>query len=144
MRQDTNHIKAPRPKTPGTSDMKKAMRYSTRYAACIHRTDQAPCHKPDLSRKIAISPSAKCIFFKRSHAFLRRPWVFSRALGFGERRGAACAPRRKFGSRAGSVTRAQGVQRLKMWQVVAGLLSAEIEPSKAMENPYVSCFAPPL
>ena len=135
MRQDTNHIKAPRPKTPGTSDMKKAMRYSTRYAACIHRTDQAPCHKPDLSRKIAISPSAKCIFFKRSHAFLRRPWVFSRALGCGARREPACTSRRKCGSRPGSVARALGVQSYEIWQVITGLLSDQLDPTRPMQTP---------
>ena len=66
------------------------------------------------------------------HAFLRRPWVFSRALGCGARRGPACTPRRKFGSRAGSVARALGVQSREIWQVITGLLSADLESSKTM------------
>ena len=41
----------------------------------------------------------------------------------------------------GSVARALGVQSRDTWQAIAGLLSAELDPSKAMENPtYVSCF----
>ena len=76
------------------------------------------------------------------HAFPRRPWVTSRALGCGVRRGPACTPRRKFGSRAGSVARALGVQSREIWQVITGSLSAELEPSKATENPHVRRFAP--
>ena len=34
------------------------------------------------------------LFFLHSHAFLRRAWVFSRALGCGARRRPACTPRR--------------------------------------------------
>ena len=49
--------------------------------------------------------------------------------------GPVCTPRRKFGSRAGSVARALGVQSREIWQVITGLLSAELKPSKTMENP---------
>ena len=47
----------------------------------------------------------KCTCFARLHALLGRPRVISRALGCGARRGAACTPRRKCWSRAGSVAR---------------------------------------
>ena len=43
-------------------------------------------------------------------------------------------PWRKFGSRPGCVARALGVQSRKIWKVITWLLSAELEPSKAMEN----------
>ena len=71
-------------------------------------------------------------FWRHLHAFVRRPWVFSRALGCEARRGPACTPRRKFGSRASSAARALGVQSREIWQVIAGLLSAE--PGKTMET----------
>ena len=57
------------------------------------------------------------------HAFLRRPWVFSRALGRGSRRGAACSPLGKFGCRAGSVARAPGVQSRKNLASNRGIVS---------------------
>ena len=82
----------------------------------------------------------KCMFFTSARS-LRRPWVFSRVLGCGARRGAACTPRRKFGSRAGSVARALAVQSREKMQVITRLLSAELEPSKTMENPHVSRLA---
>ena len=59
-------------------------------------------------------------FFLHLRAFLWRPWVVCRALGCGARRGPTCTPRRKFGSRAGSVARALGVQRREIWQVSRG------------------------
>ena len=62
----------------------------------------------------------------------------SRALGCRERRKAACTQWRTFGSRAGSVARGLGVHSRKIWQVIAGSLSAELEPSKLVENPYIS------
>ena len=71
-------------------------------------------------------------------------WVFSRALGCGARRGSACIPRGKFGSRAGSVAGAPGVQGGEIWQVITGFLSAELGPIKTMENPHFSRFAPML
>ena len=53
--------------------------------------------------------------------------------------GALLSTGRMFGSRAGPVARALGVQSRQIWQVLTGLLSAELlEPSKTMENPYVS------
>ena len=86
------------------------------------------------------------LFLKDLHVFLRRPWVFSRANGCGARKGPTCTPRRKFGSREGSVARALGVQSREIWQVeaITGLLSAELELRKTMENLHISCFAPLL
>ena len=46
-------------------------------------------------------------------------------------------PRRKFWSPAGSVARTLGVQSRKIWQVITGLLSATLEPSKTWENPHI-------
>ena len=82
-------------------------------------------------------------FLGHLHAFLQRPCL-SRALGCGARRGLACTPRRMFRSRTGSVERALGVQSREISQEITGLLSAELELSKTMENPHVSCFAPPM
>ena len=73
------------------------------------------------------------------HAFLRRSWLFSRALGCGARREPACTPRCNFGSREGSVARILSVQSRKIWQVIAAIISAELQPSKIMENPHVKC-----
>ena len=84
-----------------------------------------------------------CVF-GHLYAFFRRPCVFSRALGCGARRGAACTPRRKFGSRTGSVALSMGVQSREFWRVFAGSLPAELEPSTTTENPHISCFAPLL
>ena len=56
--------------------------------------------------------------------------------------GPACTPRRKFWSRDGSVAHALGVQSREIWQVNTGLLAAELEPSKTMENQHVICFDP--
>ena len=86
--------------------------------------------------------SSDVLNFRHLYAFLRRPWAFSRALGCGARRRPACTLRRKFGPRAGSVGRALGVQSREVWQVITGLLSAELrEPSREWKN---SCFAPLL
>ena len=78
--------------------------------------------------------------FGHLHAFLERPWVFSRALGCGARRGLACKQRHKFWSRAGSAARALGVQSREIWRVITGLLSAELDPSKTIETPHVSHY----
>ena len=72
--------------------------------------------------------------------FSPAPVVFSLVLGRGARRWPTCTPRRKFGSRAGSVARALGIQSRQIRQVITGL-SAELESSKIMEIPHVSCFA---
>ena len=79
-----------------------------------------------------------CVFVLHWHAFLRRPWVFPRALGGGARQGAACTPRPKFGPPGDSVARALGVLSREIWLVITGVLSAELEPSKLMGNPYAS------
>ena len=68
-------------------------------------------------------------FWGHVHAFLRRPWVLSRAFRCGAHRGPACTPRCRFGSRPGSVARALGVQCHEIWHVVAGLLSDQLEPT---------------
>ena len=79
-----------------------------------------------------------CINVTFAH-FSRTPvGLFSRSW-LGARRGAACTPRRKFGSRAGSVARALGAKSREIWQVVVGSLSAELEPSKTMES-HISAF----
>ena len=69
-------------------------------------------------------------FFSLSVAFL-----FSRALGCGARRGVACTPRCKCGSRRGSVARALSLQRREIWQETTGSLSDEPSPIRLMENP---------
>ena len=56
------------------------------------------------------------------------------------RRGPACTPRHKFGSRAGFVARALGIQSREIWNFITGLLSAEVEPGNAIENPHFSHF----
>ena len=48
------------------------------------------------------------------------------------------------GIRAGSVARALGGHSREIWQVIRGVLSAELELSKTMENPQVSCSDPLL
>ena len=72
------------------------------------------------------------------HAFLRRPWVCSRASAAGHVGGPSVHG--EFGSRAGSVARALGAQSRKIWQVITGSLSAGLEPSKTTKNPHVSRF----
>ena len=52
----------------------------------------------------------KLTFFQGYNSFIILPRVFSRALGCGARRGPACTPWCKCGSRPGSVARALGVQ----------------------------------
>ena len=87
------------------------------------------------------------IFFPEYETFLFRSTVFSRALGCGARIGPVCTRRCKCGSRPGSVTRALGVQSSEIWQVSTGSLSAELEPSKTMENPHfkmIFWFCAPL
>ena len=71
----------------------------------------------------------QCVLFWTFARFLRRPWVFSRALRCGARRGTACVPRRKFGSPAGSVARALGVLSHEIRQEIVGSFAAELEPS---------------
>ena len=78
------------------------------------------------------------IDFFAEYSFRFRPRVFSRAFGCGTRRGPACTPRRKCESRADCVACAAGVQSREMWQVIAGLLSDELEPTRPMQTPTVS------
>ena len=85
-----------------------------------------------------------CFFFNICTLFSGARGSFSCSRLRGTQGGRAGTPRRKFGSRAGSVARALGVQIREIWQVITGLLSAELEPSKTTENPHVSCFAPLL
>ena len=65
---------------------------------------------------------------------LLRPRVFSRSLGCGARRGLRAYARRKFGPRSGSVARALGVRSRAICHVIARSLSAELEPTRAMET----------
>ena len=76
----------------------------------------------------------KCTSLHMFHALLGRPRVVSHALGCGVRRGPARTPRRKCGSRPGSVARALGVQSRAIWKVIAGSLSAEPEPTRPIET----------
>ena len=83
-------------------------------------------------------------FFCTFARFLGRPRVFSRALSCGALRGAACTPRCKCRSRPGSVALALGVQSREIWQVIAGLLSDQLESTRPMQAPkcplYISFF----
>ena len=83
---------------------------------------------------MCVRVSCFLFFVLHLHAFLRRPWVFSRALGCGARRGPDCTPRRNFGSRAGSVARTLGVQSREIWLVTTGSLSDQLEPTGPMQN----------
>ena len=70
---------------------------------------------------------------------------FSRDLGCGACRRIACTPRCKCGSRPGSVARALGVQSREIWQVIAGLLCNQLEPTRPTQTPkmsFCSCFSP--
>ena len=71
---------------------------------------------------------------------LSRPPVFSRVLGCGARRGPACTPRCKCGSRPSSVARALGVQSSEIWQVTTGSLSGQLAPTKPVQTPKMACF----
>ena len=74
-------------------------------------------------------------FSAEHRTFFFRPQPFPRALDWGTRRGPACAPQRKCGSRPGSVARAVGVHSREIWQVIAGLLSDQLEPTRPMQTP---------
>ena len=78
--------------------------------------------------------------FSGLQAFLFRPGVFSRTLGCGARRGPACTPRCKCGSRPSSVARALGVQSSEIWQVTTGSLSGQLAPTKPVQTPKMACF----
>ena len=81
------------------------------------------------------------IFLEHLHSFLRRPWVFSCALGCGARRGPACTPRRKFWSRPGSVARAVGVQSREILASNHGVAFRGAKAEQDNGKPTVSCFA---
>ena len=82
-----------------------------------------------------VSLCTKLTFPETFRDFLLRSRVLSCGFGSGVRRGLTCTSRRKCGFRQGSVARALGVQSRKIWQVIAGGPSAELEPSKPMGNP---------
>ena len=85
------------------------------------------------------------LFFAEYKTFIFRSRVFSRTLGPGERRGSTCTPRHKRESPPGSVARALGVQSREIWQkAITESTSAELEPTKTMENQHISRFAPLL
>ena len=77
----------------------------------------------------------KCTSFAHLQALFGRPRIVSYALGSGPRRGPACTPWRKRGSRPGSVARALGVQSCAICQVITWSFSAELEPARPMETP---------
>ena len=79
-------------------------------------------------------------FFSGIQNFLFRSRVFSRALGCGARRGPACTPRCKCGSRPGSVARSLGVQSYEIWQENTGSLSDQLEPTRPTQNPQMGFF----
>ena len=79
--------------------------------------------------------------------FLRHTKLFScghgsflAPSGAGRAGGAACTPRRKCEFRPGSVPRALGVQRRKIWQVFAALLSYQLEPTRPMQTPKIPIY----
>ena len=70
--------------------------------------------------------------------------VFSR-VGCGARKGLACTPRCKCGSRPGSVARTLGVQGREIWQVTTGSLSDQLEPTRLVQTPKtLFCHFSPL
>ena len=79
-------------------------------------------------------------FFAEFIVFLLQPRVFSRALVCGALRKAACTRWSKCGSRPDSVTRALCIQSREIWQVIAGLLSDELEPTKPMQTQIMPFF----
>ena len=86
--------------------------------------------------------TSTCIILCGTFAsFSPAPAGLSGGLGCGERRGTACTPRRKLGSRADSVALSLGIQSREIRQVITGSLSAKLAPSKTMENPHVSAVS---
>ena len=83
----------------------------------------------------------KCTSFAHLQALFGRPRIVSYALGSGPRRGPACTPWRKRGSRPGSVARALGVQSCAICQVITWSFSAELEPARPMETPKIFFFS---
>ena len=73
-------------------------------------------------------------FFRTSATTSLAAGFFSRSRPRGRTR-PSCRPRRKCGSRAGSVARALGARSRQIWQVIAGKQSAEPELSRSMETP---------
>ena len=96
--------------------------------------------KTTTSRRGALCVCMKCAFLHIGQLFLLRPWAVSRSLGCGSRRGPACTPRRKCVSRLGYVARALGAQSRTIWQVVAGSLPADLEPTRPIETPRTFFF----
>ena len=75
-----------------------------------------------------------CTIFGLFASFFSAPVVFfSRSRPRGKQ-GGRLYTTAQAGSRAGSVARALGGPNREIWQVLTGLLSAELEPSKTMEN----------
>ena len=99
----------------------------------VRREKLAKVRKFDKHTYIYTS-SMKYTFFAEHATFLLGAPVFSRALGCAARMGLACTPRRKCGSRPGSVARALGLQGREFWQVTTGRHSDLLEPSRTIEN----------
>ena len=81
--------------------------------------------KTTTSRRGALCVCMKCAFLHIGQLFLLLPWAVTRSLGCGSRRGPACTPRRKYGSRPGTVAHALGVQSRAIWQAMTGSLSGQ-------------------
>ena len=82
----------------------------------------------------------KCTSVAHGHARLFGLWVFSRVHRRVARKGPACTPRRKCGSRPVSVAAVVGVHSLVRWQGITGSHSAEPEPTRPMETPIIDLF----
>ena len=94
-------------------------------------------HKTQISTTASLISSA----WGHLHAFLRRPWVISRALGCGARRGARLYTTAQVWVQGGLRGACSGHSKSRnLANVITGLLSAELEPIKTMENPLCQLF----
>ena len=112
--------------------------HQPKYGTC------APCIFFNATYVEVVLLCTNAFYFWRFARCSPAPVGLSRVLGCGARRGPAYTAHREFEPRAGSVGRALGVQSRAIWQVIMGLLSVELVPSKTMEHPHASCFAPLL
>ena len=103
--------------------------------ACV--TPRGTPHSPKGS---LVCIGTKWTFSRNTFTFHLRPRVFSRAVGCGARRGAACTPRRKRGSRPRPVGRALGLQSREFWQITQGRRSDLTPLRNYSEKPVVRLF----
>ena len=108
-----------------------------------------PCCMPAwiTPRGTSHSPKGSLICMCMKSFFLWNTKPFSSGRGFflalsaaGAQGRGACTTRRKRGSQPGSATRARGVQSLEIWQVIAGLLSGPLEPTRPMQTQKCTVF----